>query len=113
MIARRCHKPASNDGIHIAKIKIEPARSRPSAALMKPSVLNTCCNLVMNYRLVVLSHDVDAELQNVLGTQFVRFAVPILLGESHSVDKGAIGRLHVTNPHATRAFLSPDLGVLP
>lgn len=75
-------------------------------------MLNSCGDFVVDNSLVIFSDNIDTQLQDVLSTDFMWFALPVLWGETRAIDKGTVGRLDVANVDSARSLLGPDFGVL-
>lgn len=99
------HQASTSAGVKLAKVE------RIVSLPVDTSMLNLCSNLVMYDSLLVFAYDVDAQLQNVLLSEFSRLRLFVLLAQPHAIDERAIAALDILDENAALA-VRIDFGVL-
>lgn len=75
------------------------------------SMLDLCGDLVVHDCLLVLAHDVDSQLENVLLSQFSWFGFFVFLAQPHPVDECAVATLDILDED-TSLSVGINFGVL-
>jgi len=99
------HHIATCTGIELTKVE------NIIALTVDTSMLDLCSDLVVHDCLLVLAHDVDSKLENVLLSQLSWFGFFVFLAQTHTVDECAVATLDILDEDASLS-VGVNFGVL-